>query len=132
MKNVHKELVEKTLSLIETYHDDLLVHDKNQIEAYPGRPYLHFTGDTGTLMVTLYEKEDFPGRDEKVPYLFGYADRNHILKGIMEQVKCVLRINRRDCMLYYNGITLKSVEYYRAKEIAEDYTAKMERQFKAV
>ena len=129
--DIHQELVKKTLPLIEAYHDDLLKHDKNQIEAYPDRPFLHFTGDTGTLMVTLYKKEDFPGRNEKVPYLFGYADRDHILKGIMEQVKCVPRINRRDCMLYYNGMTLKPVEYYRAKEITEDYTRKMQREFKS-
>jgi len=129
MTDIYKELVDKALPYIEAYKDDLLVYDKAQILAYPDAPFLHFTGDTGTLMVTLPGVEAYPKQGEVVPYLFGTADRWHILNGVVEQVKCVPRINRRDLMLYYDGEKLREVTYNEALGVVEDYHRDMIREF---
>jgi hypothetical protein len=127
--DIHQELVKIALPHIEAYHDDLLKHDKTEIDNYPEHQFLHFTGSTGTCMVTFYNEEDFPAPGENVPYLFGHADRHHILKGIMEVINCIPRINRNKLMLYCNGKTLKAVTYDQAKELGQSYTHNMSYKF---
>jgi hypothetical protein len=129
--NIHQQLVERALPIIEQYQDDLLKHDKDELDRYPGRRFLHFTGNTGTHIVTLYDLADYPCQDVSVPYLFGTADRWHIAKGITEQVEALKQCNRMDLILYYNGKTLKAIEYHEAKSIAADYRRSIERQFKS-
>ena len=127
--NIHNKLVEKALPFIESYQDDLLKHDKKQLEDYPDRKFLHFTGSTGTTIITLYFKEDYPNKGVRVPYLFGSADRHHILKGISETLKCLPGCNRMALILYYDGTTLKPITYEQAKEIISDYTYAMQNNF---
>ena len=127
--NIHEKLVEKALPHIEAYQDDLLVHDKTELDNYPGRRFLHFTGNTGTNIITLYWLEDYPKKDEWVPYLFGTADRQHILKGISETLKCMPNCNRMSLILHYDGKDLKIITYNQAKEIVSDYTYMMNNEF---
>jgi len=126
---IHQELVKKALPYIKSYQNDLLVHDKNAIDQYPGRKFLHFTGDTGTTIITLYWSEDYPGKDQRVPYLFSAADRYHILKGISDIIKALPGCNRMDLILYFDGKTLKPITYDRAKQIICEYTTIMQNQF---
>ena len=128
--NLHEELKEKALPIITAFHNDLLVHDKTEIERYPNRRFLHFTGDTGTCMVTLFNYEDYPEPNEIVPYLFGTADRYHIAKGITETVEVMNRCNRLDLILYFNGTRLKEIDYDNAKSIAIDYRHQIENRFR--
>lgn len=127
--DIYKELVEKALPFIKAFQDDLLKHDKKQIEDYPDRKFLHFTGDTGTTMLTLYYKEDYPDKNVWVPYLFGHADRHHMLKGITETLKVLPGCNRMKLILYYNGTTLESIAYEQAKQIVSNYTDVMQNFF---
>ena len=129
MIDIHKVLVDKALPFITSYKDDLLVHDKAQIEAYPDTPFLHFTGDTGTLMVTLPSAEVYPKDGES--YLLGMADRYYILNQVVEQVKCMPRINRQDLMLYCDGQELREVGYSEALGIAEDYRRDIMKEWEA-
>jgi hypothetical protein len=123
--DLHAELVEIALPYISSFHDDLLKHDKSQLEMYPERPFLHFTGDTGTHMITLLFLRDYPKGYERVPYLFGTADKEHILKEFTSTVNCLERCNRTDLILYFDGIKLKVITYERAKSIVAEYTRKM-------
>lgn len=120
--DIHEQLKEKALHLMEAYHDDLLVHDKTELDRYPDHRFLHFTGSTGTTIITLYNADEYPNNDERVPYLFGTADRWHILKGITETLNCLPRCNRMDLILYFNGKTLKPITFERAQDIVRDYT----------
>tara|TARA_Y100000310_G_scaffold226309_1_gene228409 strand:- start:212 stop:607 length:396 start_codon:yes stop_codon:yes gene_type:complete len=130
MENLHEKLVEKSLPLMEAYHDDLLIHDKREIEQqYPGRSFIHFTGSTGTHIITLYEITDYPNKDDRVPYLFGSADRWHILEGIKGMCNCMARCNRMSLIQYYNGKTLRTITYEKAKQIVQEYTRKIKAQF---
>lgn len=128
--NVHTELVKQASPFITMYRDDLIKHDKTEIESYPGRSFLHFTGDTGTVMITLYQKEDYPEKFEVVPYLFGHADRWHILKQKKDLIKHLPTCNKMDLILYYNGKTLKAIQYQNAVDIIGDYNRSMEWKFK--
>jgi len=126
---LHQELVKKALPFIDSYQDDLLVHDKNQIKSFPDRPFLHFTGSTGTNLVTFHFLEDYPAKDELVPYLFGKAGRFHILSQVMAQVECMERCNRMSLILYYDGNRLNEITYQKAKSLAREYSRKMRRNF---
>ena len=128
--NLHAQLVEKTLPIIKHYQNDLLVHDKNQMERYPNRPFIHFTGDTGTHMVTLFYLEDYPSRFEQVPYLFGQADRHHILDQLAVMVDAISRCNRMDMIIYSDGDDLYEISYETAKSKVAEYTRKMKTTFK--
>ena len=127
---LHAQLVEKALPIITSYQNDLLVHDKNHLEMYPGRPFLHFTGDTGTHIITLFFIEDYPAKHEEVPYLFGHADRDHILGELTSVVEAMSRCNRMDLILYFDGNKLREVTYETAKAKVSEYTRKMKTTFK--
>lgn len=71
MTNVYQELKKKALPFIEAYHDDLIKHDRTQLDALPDVPFLHFTGSTGTHIVMMpgIDIDYYPARKEQVPYL---------------------------------------------------------------
>ena len=129
-KSLYEQLVKKSLPFLESYKNDLLKWDKKEIENnYPERPFIHFTGSTGTTILTLYFLEDYPKKDERVPYLFGTADRWHILKGIKETLDALPGCNRMDLILYFNGKTLTQIDYKKAKVIVNEYQNKMRNLF---
>ena len=127
---IYEELKEKSLPFIQAYHDDLLVHDKHDMLANPGREFLHFTGKCGTHLIMLLEYEDYPKKDELVPYLFSHADRWHILKSVSVQVDCMKNCQRTALILHFDGKKLEEITLQKAKDIARDYTEKMGRRFK--
>ncbi len=127
--DLHSQLVKKALPFIFSYKDDLLIHDKRQLAEYPDRPFLHFTGSTGTHIVTLYFIDDYPPKGEQVPYLFGTADRNHMLAAAGSETENMTRWNRMDLILYFNGKTLKAIDHSTAVKTVDDYIAKMKIQF---
>ena len=121
---VYQELENKALPFIKAYHNDLIKYDRGELDRCPGVPFLHFTGDTGTYleMMPEHDHKDYPAPDVRVPYLFGMADRWHILRGkVTVVVDCVGRNNRTDLILYYNGITLRAITLERAKDIIREY-----------
>ena len=124
-QELHAELVEISLPYISHYKDDLLKHDKTQLEMYPERPFLHFTGDTGTHMMTLWFLRDYPKGYDRVPYLFGTADKEHMLRELTSTVNCLERCNRTDLILYFDGIKLHVIDYEKSKSIVAEYTRKM-------
>jgi len=127
--NLHQELVKRSLPFIEDYQKDLLVHDKNHLDKFPDRPFLHFTGSTGTHIITLFFLEDYPKKYEQVPYLFGKADRDHILNELTSVVECMNRCNRMDLILYFDGKKLNEISYETAKLKVAEYTRKMKQTF---
>lgn len=120
---IYQELEAKSLPIIQAYHNDLVVHDKNTIAEYPGIPFLHFTGDTGTYMVMMlpHDHKGWPRESERVPYIFGTADRWHILKGLRDYVQGMKRVNRQDLILHFNGKTFREIAQSDAEYIIEEY-----------
>lgn len=123
---VFNQLVERSLPYLESYQEDLLKHDKRELEMYPGRKFIHFTGSMGTYVIMLYELEDYPADGELVPYLFGTADRWHILKQLGVMVDCIINhSNRTELVLYYDGQSLKKITLEKALDIVKSYTKKI-------
>jgi len=127
---IFEELKEKSLPFIEAYHDDLLKHDGNHIANNPNRRFIHFTGSTGTYLVTFLKFEDYPKPGERVPYLFSVAGRDHILSQIKVVVDCMQDCNRMELIMYFDGQRLKQITYDKAKEITEEYTRHMKSKFR--
>lgn len=116
-----KTLITACLPSIESYRDDLLVHDVKAIATYPGVPFLHFTRAWGTQILFMPDAwhESWPARGQQVPYLFGTADREHILDGTLATIKYPW--DRIRLVHYFDGICLREVTIQRAIEIATAY-----------
>jgi len=119
---IYKSLRDKSLPFIKHYHKDLLFHDKKAItKDHVGVPFLHFTGECGTYIVLLQEKEFFPAQGVILPFLFGTADRENILDQKYTIVKNQYRRTRQDLAMHYDGFDLREVSLDEAKGIAYEY-----------
>lgn len=124
---VYRELRKRCLHLIEHYRDDLLVHDRRIIRNHPGIPFLHWTRATGTCIEILspHNDERWPKKGERVKYLFGTADREHILNQCVSTAE--YRANKMNTetrlVLYHDGkdVNLKEISLQRAVEIAKEH-----------
>ena len=128
--DIYDQVREKALPIIKAYHNDLLVHDRSTIEKHPGVPFLHFTGDTGTHLLLMISAEDYPTKGEIVPYLFGWASRQHILRQFAETVENMKNVNRQDLILYCNGKRLIEINQGRAESIARRYESEIWRDWR--
>jgi hypothetical protein len=121
--NVYATVKAFSLPHIKAFHNDLLVHDKKLIADNPGVPFLHWTRDSGTDILFLPELDAYPARGVRVPYLFGTADRNHLVKSA--KVICEYRTRQyatpQNVVLHYTGKTIKVIGVQRAAEIGRDY-----------
>ena len=134
---VYRELRKRCLHLIEHYHNDLLVHDRRILRHNPGVPFLHWTRATGTCIELLFPHNDerWPKRGEEVKYLFGFADREHILKQVVGTSE--YRANKMNTetrlVLYHDGkdASLKEISLDRAVEIAKDHQRRVLRMWNA-
>lgn len=114
------QLVELSKPHIKHYHDDLMVQDRNWIDGNPGIKFLHFTRECGTDLIGLYPADHaaWPMAGEKVPYLFGFATREHILKQTVEIVKYRTAYGLNKLTLYCNGTSVVEIRPSQAIELA--------------
>jgi len=77
-------LRQPVLAKLKAYRRDFLVHDRRAWRLYPGVEFLHFTRDNGTTLVILFPHDHpiWPAEGVQVKYLFGSADRWHILRQV--------------------------------------------------
>ena len=126
VKMTYDQLYAECSPLLEHYRTDLTEHDKRDISARPGVPFLHWTHDSGTTIVFLAPIDDseYPAYGVRVPYLFGAAGREHILdqKVIMAEyhTRPSNGPHRYTCH-HFDGKRLKLVSVEKAVEIAKAY-----------
>lgn len=115
------QLVELSRPHIKHYIEDLMTHDRNWIDGNPGTSFLHFTRECGTDLLPLYPSTHvaWPQKGEKVPYLFGFATREHILLQTKEVAKYRAEYGMNKLSLYYDGSSFKQITTAQAVEIAE-------------
>lgn len=127
---LYDQLHELVLPLLEAYHNDLLVHDRCALEACPGIPFLHWTRRTGTDLVFLPAVDDrsWPAPGEVVPFLFGTADRDHLLasKLISAEYHSDKHVPRSLLVLYFDGRRLRQIDEAQAVKIAREYRDRIE------
>ena len=84
-------------------------------------PFLHITHKYGTHMERLPYVSKFPGIGERIPYLFGHADREQILEGIGYSIEYAMR-NYEDWQCwFYDGLTVRNLSAYEAVAQLESY-----------
>ena len=123
-KSIYLQVKELSSPIIKMYRDDLLKHDRSALTKDKGKtPFLHFTGETGTHLYFLFpaDYEGWPKPGEIVPYLFGRADRRHILNEQRNVIHAMDKHHWKELILYWNGRTLKQIDMDRAKEIADTW-----------
>ena len=120
---IYDELYAAVSPLVKHYRGDLEKHDREALEQWPGVPFLHWTRDTGTDLCFLPAADDecFPPYGQRVKYLFGTADREHILDGKVQIAKYHLREPSRYTAHFFSGKVLRSVTVEKSVEIAEQY-----------
>lgn len=124
-------LKEKSLPLIEAYHNDLLEIDKNWLEENEGVPFLHVTKSNGcgTYLDALIPYDQYPKVGQMVPYLFGKADRMSMLEQIGTSVRHAKRELPSSKVLYFNGTEIKEVTFEEALEVIFNYQRDMKEKF---
>lgn len=122
---VYDELLESVSPIVEHYRTDLDI-DRQMIDDNPGMPFLHWTSESGTHLVMLHpaDHEDFPPKGEWVPYLFGTADRYHILNGVKSYAECLK--DTHQLVHYFDGKRLRKIDPAQAVKIASDYVKRVE------
>jgi hypothetical protein len=122
-EQIHAELVALCDKIVTGYRDDLLVHDKRNIEQHAASvPFLHFSRGTGTYMVHLIAASEYPAKGVLVPFLFGTANREHCLDSVTDMVDhCTDFHNGTHICHYWNGRKLLRITLDKAKQIASEY-----------
>ena len=129
---VMKEVKKKATPLMGGYLTDL-EHDGQDIKEHPFRcPFVHLTRELGTHIIPLSPIEMYPKKHEVAPYLFGKADRYHILQdsklNALEYHKSALTFLQIN---YYDGWNYKTISFSQAYRILKDYSDHMLAKFKA-
>ena len=123
MEHIYNQVVAKADSFIKYYRDDLLKHDKKAIMESDGVSFLHFTGETGTHIVLFHSPNDYPAKGDRIPYLFGTADRDHILDGMVKVVDHMKKATRQDVILFWgqNNLDIKEINQDTAELLVRLY-----------
>jgi hypothetical protein len=119
----YRDLERACLPLMSGYQSDLTKHDRAEIESTPDVPFLHYTRAQGTHLVRLLPNELLPSKGKIVPYLFGTADREHIVKQVLKITELFCKPSGLDALAvhYFDGKRLHKITADKAHSVARDY-----------
>ena len=133
MQTIYKELEKVILPHLTDYHNDLIKHDREWIEANPTTPFIHYSGNTGTHFIGFPTADAYPMAGERVKHLFGYADREHLLNEVVELAQYFNRERYYAKRVYFfDGKSLKKIDHGKAIELATRYTERIKREWRHV
>lgn len=115
--DLHGKLTQKCDPIVKHYRKDLWVHDRNWIDDHYPMPFIHFTRECGTHIFGLEAKCDLPDKDVQVKYLFGHADREHIISDTQTAISSCCDSKEHKLLLYFDGKELKEVTRLQAIRI---------------
>ena len=107
------------------YRNDLLVHDRAAVEEHPGVPFLHWACDSHTHILFLIPPDEYPQAGKWIPYLFGQADRSHLLRQVTEMAEYFVRPTNnpdRYTVHHFTAGRLIKIDPRKAVEVAERYS----------
>ncbi|MCH8044088.1 MAG: hypothetical protein IID44_10275 [Planctomycetes bacterium] len=130
-KSIADQVDELTRPLLEAHFGDLDI-DREMIDGSPGTEFLHWSRLLGTTMDLLFETEDLPAAGEHIPYLFGTADRHHIIKRVVSIAEHYTNpyTDRPLLVLYFDGRRLHKITAERAVDIAKSYRHRLETEWR--
>lgn len=121
---VHDRLVNACDSFVAHWRDDLLVHDKNAIEAAGDDcPFIHAARSTGTDIVMLPPADSpaYPPDGETCAFLFGRATRERVLDAKWSVVNYWMSADDERLVHYWDGMRLRRITVEKATQIVADY-----------
>lgn len=123
MNHIYDQLFVSVRTLLKAFVEDLTKHDFNALNEFPKTPFLHWTRDSGTHLMFMPEAWDeaYPPEGFEVPYLFGLANRYHILNQKVEQAKYWLHREQVLSVHHFDGAHLHTTTPAAAFRLAEDY-----------
>lgn len=125
---VYTALESAVLPMMRHYQTDLTTHDRNAIT--DSTPFLHWAHDSGTVIVFLLSADDsrLPKPGDRVPYLFGTADRHHIVSEVRNMAEYYCRPCNASPRLvhHFDGKRLRRIDDTKALSIARDYVRQVE------
>lgn len=131
--SIYKQLEDVILPHLTDYHNDLIKHDKEWIEANPTTPFVHFSSDTGTHFIRFPTADAYPAEGERVKHLFGHANRHELLQEVVELAKYFNKERYYAKRVYYfDGKKLKKIDHGKAIELATRYAERIEREWRHV
>ena len=121
--------------MLRGYRADLEKHDKEALEANPGVPFLHWTRRNGTHITFLPDADTYPAVGVSVPYLFGSADRRHVLKEKACNARhflnpCYEDSTRGAIVVHFDGRKLRRITAQRALEIVQEYQRRIDNEWR--
>lgn len=114
------------LQVIEFYQSDLN-YDLEILNA--GWPALFFAYKCGSHAIVLHPFESYPPGGDTVPYLFGRADRWHILHQVKSLLECE-SVKNAPLIHYFDGRRIKLIDIDKAISIVEHYHQSMSNRFR--
>lgn len=122
-KSVYVQVKEKALPLMEGFQTDLTKHDRRDIQQNTGVPFIHYTRKLGTDICFMVPAGDYPPEGQRVPYLFGTADRHHLLdQKVATTTYFTNPYNDSQLVLYFDGETVKEISKEQAVEVVRKYS----------
>ena len=112
------------------YRDDLLKHDHASITANPDMPFIIWARECGTHLLMFHSSDSFPAAGVRVKYLFGDADREHMLNGVLSVAEHCERDNETRRVVYCDGTRVRTITKAQATKHIREYCALIRRQWR--
>jgi hypothetical protein len=125
MKTIFEKLLAKTDDFVVRYKSDF-EYDKKTIDENAGVPFIHIARESGThLVMFATDLSELPKKGEKVPYMFGTASREQIIKNMVSAIEYFS--NQKDNYLvhYFDGKKLSKIGFSAAIAIKNEYLDKV-------
>jgi len=119
-ETIYTQLFKATEKHVKYYRSDMEI-DRKQIEERPNTPFLHLTRETGTTIVFFEAPNKYPKKGETVKYIFGTADRVHILKDHIGTVKHWYKTMPIVKTHFFDGKKLKKITEWEAIRLADQH-----------
>lgn len=123
-ETIFEQLHAKTKNFVQHYATDF-EHDKKSIQENPGARFVHIARSTGTsLSLFRTDLTHFPKKGEMVPYLFGTAGRERILKDSVFEIEYYAQNYGNDQLYkihYFDGKKLVKIDFKKAIELKNQY-----------
>ena len=123
-ETIFEQLHAKTKNFVKHYATDFQ-HDKKSIEENPKARFVQIARSTGTsLSLFRTDLTHVPKKDEMVPYLFGTAGRERILKDSVFEIEYYSQNNGNDELYkihYFDGKKLIKIDFKKAIQLKNEY-----------
>jgi len=131
-ETLYAELHKRCIHKISKFESDLTAIDREWLIEHPGVPFIHVTRTYGTHLLALWPATQYPAPGEYVPYMFGVADRGHILHGLTDFLEAIVKVHAGQVQqwLYYDGQRLVDATEARARTIVAKHIAATEAAWK--